>query len=384
MIVMERREQLRAMLELLGVRAWIYWMSWFLVAFLLLSIPTVFMILLLKWRYYPMSDWSLVLFFLLVYNFEVLCSAFMISSFFSDTVGVQVAILIVHLVGCLPWRVLIMGYAPTVPKALFVCVFLNSSLAMGLQEFLKSENLHIGMHWNRLFEKTDWKEEFINLGPILMFMLLGGVVRLLVLVYVEHLKSHQTKKWYFPVQPSFWCPRRGRRQTSERDLEWQEDEEFRDRPLIIRTKNLEKVYNKRSVVTDVNLDFYQDEITVILGHNDSGKTTILMLLAGFVKPTSGEVTINGYDLATKLRKARQSMCICPQHNVLFEKVKARWHLNFFCRLKGMNRKEASAETDKYLEIGLLQEFADTKVKDLPSGMKRMLMLCCNLCGNSKV
>jgi len=50
----------------------------------------------------------------------------------------------------------------------------------------------------------------------------------------------------------------------------------------------------------------------------------------------------------------------------------------------MNRKEASAETDKYLEIGLLQEFADTKVKDLPSGMKRMLMLCCNLCGNSKV
>jgi len=71
MIVMERREQLRAMLELLGVRAWIYWMSWFLVAFLLLSIPTVFMILLLKWRYYPMSDWSLVLFFLLVYNFEV-------------------------------------------------------------------------------------------------------------------------------------------------------------------------------------------------------------------------------------------------------------------------------------------------------------------------
>jgi len=78
------------------------------------------------------------------------------------------------------------------------------------------------------------------------------------------------------------------------------------------------------------------------------------------------------------------MCICPQPNVLFEKVNARWHLQFYCRLKGLNRQEASAETDKYLEIGRLQDFANTKVKNLPSGIKRMLMLCCNLCGNSKV
>ncbi|XP_070068559.1 phospholipid-transporting ATPase ABCA3 isoform X1 [Drosophila takahashii] len=385
MIVMERREHLRAMLQLLGVRAWIYWLSWFLVAFLLLSIPTVFMILLLKWRYYPLSDWSLMLFFLLVYNFEVLCSAFMISSFFTDTVGVQVAILVMHLFSCLPWRLLVMGYTPTLPRAILVCLFLNSQLAMGLQEFIKSENLNIGMHWNALFKATDWREEFINLGPILVFMLLGCFGRLLILVYMEQLRSYQTRKWYFPVQPSFWCPRKGR-QSSILDLEGQKEDRRRSRnlPVIVRARNLEKVYNERLAVSNVSLNFYQDEITVFLGHNDSGKTTIFMLLAGFVRPTAGEVTINGYDLVTKQRKARQSMCICPQHNVLFEKVKARWHLKFYCRLKGMNRKEASAEADKYLEIGHLQEYADTKVKDLPSGLKRMLMLCCNLCGNSKI
>jgi len=382
MIVMERRDHLRDMLELMGVRAWIYWLSWFLVAFLLLSIPTVFMVLLLKWRYFSLSDSSLVLFFLLVYNLEVLTSAFMISSFFSDTVGVQVAIVIVHLIGCLPWRLLLMGYVPTLPRTIFVCLFLNSSLAMGLQQFIKSENLRLGLHWTYLFERTDW-DEFVHLGPILLFMLFGCLLRILVLAYMEQLRSYQNRKWYFPVQPSFWCRWNRRPRSDDFDVEGQETG-IRGHPLIVRARNIEKVFNEWIAVKDLNLNFYQDEITVFLGHNDSGKSTILMLLAGFLRPSAGEITINGYDLATNQRRARQSMCICPQPNVLFEKVNARWHLQFYCRLKGLNRQEASAETDKYLEIGRLQDFANTKVKNLPSGIKRMLMLCCNLCGNSKV
>ncbi|KMY95234.1 phospholipid-transporting ATPase ABCA1 [Drosophila simulans] len=381
MIVMERRDHLRDMLELMGVRAWIYWLSWFLVAFLLLSIPTVFMVMLLRWRYFSLSDSSLVLFFLLVYNLEVLTSAFMISSFFSDTVGVQVAIVIVHLVGCLPWRLLLMGYNPTLPRTIFVCLFLNSSLSMGLQEFIKSENLRLGMHWSSLFKRTDW-DEFVHLGPILLFMLFGCVLRILVLAYMEQLRSYRNRKWYFPVQRSFWC-RRNRPQSDDFDVEGQETG-IRGHPLIVRATNIEKVFNESVAVKELNLNFYQDEITVFLGHNDSGKSTIFMLLAGFISPSAGEITINGYDLATNQRKARQSMCICPQHNVLFEKVDARWHLQFYCRLKGLSRREASAETDKYLEIGRLQDFANTKVKNLPSGIKRMLMLCCNLCGNSKI
>ncbi|XP_043645622.1 phospholipid-transporting ATPase ABCA1 [Drosophila teissieri] len=382
MIVMERRDHIRDMLHLMGVRAWIYWLSWFLVAFLLLSIPTAFIVLLLQWRFFSQSDFTLVLFFLLVYNFEVLTSAFMISSFFSDTVGVQVAIVIVHLIGCLPWRLLLMDYNPTIPRAIFVCLFLNSSLAMGLQQFIKSENLRLGMHWKYMFARTDWNE-FVHLGPILIFMLFGCLLRLLVLVYMEQLKSYRNRKWYFPVQSSFWCQRNGRSRPSGRDVERQETG-IRGHPLIVRVSNIEKVFNGRFAVKELSLNFYQDEITVFLGHNDSGKSTIFMLLAGFLQPSAGEITINGYDLTTEQRKARRSMCFCPQHDVLFEKVEARWHLQFYCRLKGLNRKEASAEADKYLAIGRLQDFASTKVKDLPSGIKRMLLLCCNLCGNSKI
>uniref|UniRef100_A0A6P4EQ13 ATP-binding cassette sub-family A member 1 n=1 Tax=Drosophila rhopaloa TaxID=1041015 RepID=A0A6P4EQ13_DRORH len=384
MIVRERQQHVRALLELLGVRAWIYWLSWFLVGFVLLSIPTLFMGILLKWRFYPLSDTTLVLIFFLVYNFEVLSSAFMISTFFSDTFGVQVAILIVHLLGGLPWRLLIMGYRPTLTRAFFAILFLNSSLAMGLQEFIENENLHKGMRWERLFKHTD-PNDFINLGTILIFMLFGSSWRLIVLAYVDKLKSIRSRRWYFPVQPSFWCPRRGRQRYGgrHRDLEGQVESKTGLR-VIVRARNLKKDYSGREVVSDVNLNFYQDNITVFLGHNDSGKSTIFMLLAGFVEPTFGEVTINGFDLATERRKARQSMCICPQQDLLFEKYKARWHLKFYCRLKGMNRKEASAEADKYLEIGHMQDFADSKVESLPNGIKRMLLLCCSLCGNSKV
>ncbi|XP_017123510.1 phospholipid-transporting ATPase ABCA1 [Drosophila elegans] len=373
-IVMERRQHMRAMLQLLGVRAWIYWLSWFLVGFLILAIPTLFMGLLLKWRFYPLSDTSVVLVFFLVYNLEVLCSAYMISAFFSDTVSVQVAILIVHLLGSLPWRLMLMGYRTTLLRTLFACLFLNSALALGLQELIENENLHMGMSWSRVFTRCKYN---INLGIVVLFMLFGSLWRLLVLVYVEQLKSVRTRRWYFPLQPSYWCPRKGRRRfTPEWDLEGQ--------PIVVRARNLEKVFNERSAVSNVSLNFYQDEITVLLGHNDSGKTTLLLLLAGFLEPSSGGVTINGYDLVIEPRKAHQSMCICPQQNVLLDKLKARWHLKFYCRLKGLSRKEASAEADKYLEIGQMEDFASTKVKHLPSGLKRMLLLCCTLCGNSKI
>ncbi|XP_017073074.2 phospholipid-transporting ATPase ABCA3 [Drosophila eugracilis] len=382
MIVTERREHIRDMLQLLGARPWIYWLSWFLVGFLLLSIPTIFMVILLKWRYYPLSDFFLVLFFLLLYKLEVLCSAFMISTFFSDTIGVQVAILIIHLLGCLPYILLLMTYKSSLVRAVFACLFINSSLAMGLRAFMISENLQMGQHWSNLFEGTDY-DDFKALGPILILMLLGILWRLLILAYVDHLKIYRHKKWYFLFQPSFWFPRKGRQRSDFPDIERQENE-VKGNPLIIQVRNLDKVYNERSAISDISLNFYENEITVILGHNDSGKTTFFKLLAGFVRPSSGEIIINGYDLATKQRKATQGMCICPQRNALFEKVKARWHLKFYCRMKGMNRKEASAEADKYLEIAQLQEYADIKVKDLPNGLKRMLMLCCNLCGNSKI
>ena len=81
------------------------------------------------------------------------------------------------------------------------------------------------------------------------------------------------------------------------------------------------------------LNMYQDQITVLLGHNGAGKTTTMSMLVGLFPPTSGDAVINGYSILTDMESIRQSLGLCPQHNVLYDRLTVREHLNFFARLK---------------------------------------------------
>ncbi|XP_020805682.1 ATP-binding cassette sub-family A member 1 [Drosophila serrata] len=381
-------KQMWAMMRLMQVRGWVHWLSWFIVAFLLFLGPTIFLVFLLKWRFYRMSNLFLVLFFMCVYVIELLSSALMITAIFSDSIGVQMTILFLHMISWLPWRLMVLGYQATANRVYIACLFLNSSLAMGLQEFIEHENFFMGMQWNMIFTKTD-PSDAISLGTIMVIMLLGTVLRILILWYVEELKSVKGRKWYFLFQSSFWCPRRVRNlnDIEGQDFHAEQDHEplsHRNRSIIIQTRNLTKIYNGQKAISDVSLNFYQDEITVFLGHNDSGKTTIFKMLAGMEEPDGGHIIINGFDLTTQDRKALRSMSLCPQENMFFDKLNVRWHIKFYCRLQGMNRKQASAEADKYLEIAHMEEHAKKAVNQLSSGYKRMLALCCTLCGRPAV
>ncbi|EDV35859.2 uncharacterized protein Dana_GF12256 [Drosophila ananassae] len=382
LIVRDRQEHVTAMLELMHVNSWIHWTSWFIIGFVLLALPTVLLVMLQKGRFYPKADMFVILTFLLVYIVELLCSSFMISVFVNDSIMVQIAILILHLMSWLPWRLLLKGYQGSFLRTLVSCFFLYSSLTVGLHQLIEHETLYRGMEFDHIFTYSDQEEHFC-IGIVILIMLLGSVFRILVLFYVEALRGIRPRKWYFPFQRSFWCPRK--RSADDVESESVDQEQgHRDRPLVIRARKLVKIYNNNKVVDNFTLTCYQDEITVIMGHNDSGKTTILMMLSGIVRPTSGTVIINGYDMDRETSKARQSMSFCPQRNILFEKNKVKWHINFYCRLKGMNRSDAAEETKRYLQVCHLEEYASHTVQELSSGMKRMLSVCCALCGHTKI
>ena len=86
-------------------------------------------------------------------------------------------------------------------------------------------------------------------------------------------------------------------------------------------------------VDNLHLNMYRDQITVLLGHNGAGKTTTMSMLVGLFPPTSGNAIINGYNILTDMESVRQSLGLCPQHNVLYDRLTVREHLNFFARLK---------------------------------------------------
>ena len=64
-----------------------------------------------------------------------------------------------------------------------------------------------------------------------------------------------------------------------------------------------------------------------------GKTTTMSVLTGLFPPTSGGAFINGYNILTDMNRVRDSLGLCPQHNVLFDKLTVKEHLQFFINLK---------------------------------------------------
>lgn len=75
------------------------------------------------------------------------------------------------------------------------------------------------------------------------------------------------------------------------------------------------------------------QVTALLGHNGAGKSTTVHMLTGMLNATAGDATIGGYTLSEHLGEIRKLLGICPQYNVLFDKLTVTEHLYFFCKLK---------------------------------------------------
>lgn len=70
------------------------------------------------------------------------------------------------------------------------------------------------------------------------------------------------------------------------------------------------------------------------------------ILTGLFPPTSGSATIYGHDIRTEMERIRQNLGMCPQHNVLFDKLSVEEHLWFYSRLKGMAEEDIRRKMDK--------------------------------------
>ena len=78
---------------------------------------------------------------------------------------------------------------------------------------------------------------------------------------------------------------------------------------------------------------YKGQVTVLLGRNGAGKTTTMSILTGLFPPTDGSAYINGLSVVDDIDLIRTNLGICPQHNVLFDRLTVSEHLSFFARLK---------------------------------------------------
>ncbi|KAH7965090.1 hypothetical protein HPB49_003304 [Dermacentor silvarum] len=98
---------------------------------------------------------------------------------------------------------------------------------------------------------------------------------------------------------------------------------------VITVQGLTKDYGGVVAVYNVDLEVYEGLITVILGHNGAGKTTVLNTLTGVCSPTSGTVNVCGYDVIQSTAEARAYLSFCQQQDVFFADLTVWEHLAYF-------------------------------------------------------
>jgi len=153
----------------------------------------------------------------------------------------------------------------------------------------------------------------------------------------------------------------------------------------IKIENLNKVYRGGEyALKNLNLEI-PNGMFGLLGPNGAGKSTLMRILVTLMKPTSGRVTVNEYDLAKNRRQIRAMLGYLPQDFSFFSKLKTYEFLDYTARLAGMKNSAArKTAVDQMLEEVGLYEARDRNANKLSGGMKRRLGIAQALINDPKI
>ena len=155
--------------------------------------------------------------------------------------------------------------------------------------------------------------------------------------------------------------------------------------MKISINNLNKIYkNGNHALKEVNLEI-ENGMFGLLGPNGAGKSTLMRILVTLMKPSSGKVRVNEWDLRKNRRQIRDMLGYLPQDFRFFSKLKTWEFLDYSAGLAGMKRgKLRNQQVDELLDQVGLYEARDRMANKLSGGMKRRLGIAQALIGEPKI
>ncbi|XP_033946988.1 ATP-binding cassette sub-family A member 2 isoform X1 [Pseudochaenichthys georgianus] len=417
-IVAEKEHRLKEVMKMMGLNNAVHWVAWFITGFVQLSISVTALTVILKYgRVLLHSDPFIIWLFLTIYAVATIMFCFLVSVIYSKAKLASACGGIIYFLSYVPYMYVAIREEVAHDKitAFEKCIAsLMSTTAFGLgsKYFALYEVAGVGIQWRTISQSPVEGDDF-NLGLSMMMLMIDAGVYGVLTWYIEAVHPGMyglPRPWYFPLQRSYWsgsgrvetwdwpwcgggaarlsvmeedqaCAMDQRRSEEMRGIE----EEPSHLSLVVCIDKLTKVYKTGSklALDKLSLNLHENQVVSFLGHNGAGKTTTMSILTGLFPPTSGSATIYGHDIRTDMERIRQNLGMCPQHNVLFDKLSVEEHLWFYSRLKGMAEEDIRKEMDKMIADLELSKKRHSLVQTLSGGMKRKLSVAIAFVGGSR-
>uniref|UniRef100_T1JC73 ABC transporter domain-containing protein n=1 Tax=Strigamia maritima TaxID=126957 RepID=T1JC73_STRMM len=402
LIVGEKEKKIRETMKMMGLKDSVYWMSWLVVySMFLLFVCSIMSILMYYTKVLAKANIFLIFCSLFLYGLSVVTMSYMVTPFFNKAKVAGTIVSIINILfSCFYYlSVYVRGINPAIFWA--SCLLSPTALSLGIDTALVMDLIGDGLEFSNI-----WEGNFPFAGALIMLAIDTILYGFLAYYFDSVIPSEYGRKrsLFFCFQKSFWCPKK--LPTDEDDVQsntgstaplQNHNADIEPVPEEIHSKKAIKIMGLRKVfsqkgkedlvaVNDVDLEIYEGQITALLGHNSAGKTTLLNILMGLTPQTAGTATVFGLNINdyNDLMQIRQMIGICPQHDVLFDRLTPREHLTFYAKIKNVSADVLKDKVDSTIKDVNLEDRGDAPSKNLSGGQKRKLSVGIALIGNPKI
>src|SRR4051812_47018067 len=140
--------------------------------------------------------------------------------------------------------------------------------------------------------------------------------------------------------------------------------------VMIRVEGLTKYYGEHAAIKDLAFKISKGEVIGFLGLNGAGKSTTLKVLGCVLAPTSGRVTVDGYDVVENPHEIRKRIGYLPDVPPLYDEMTVGGYLDFVARLRGVGAGDAPSRVKAIEDKTGLKEWHDAPISSLSHGYRQ--------------
>ncbi|HET9664699.1 MAG TPA: ATP-binding cassette domain-containing protein, partial [Burkholderiales bacterium] len=147
---------------------------------------------------------------------------------------------------------------------------------------------------------------------------------------------------------------------------------------MIRVEHLSKTFGIKLAVNDISFAVERGEVLGFLGPNGAGKSTTMRMVTGFIPPTSGTITVGGYDVLEQPIPAKRLVGYLPENAPGYADMTVQGFLRFAAELRGLHGEARKRAVDRAIELCFLQNVVYQSIDTLSKGYKHRTCLAQSL------